>query len=47
MENSLTRSNSNVSTITECHSLSSFPTPTMKQTSTSKYDFFYEITHVP
>ena len=47
MENSLTHSNSNVSTITAHPTFSSPHTPTMKQTSTFKYDLFYEIIHVP
>ena len=46
MENSLKTSLTlDVSTITACPSFSSSPTPKMKESTSSKYDYFYEITH--
>ena len=48
MENSIQPSTSiDVSTIVARPSFSSPPTPKMKESISSKYDYFYEITHVP
>ena len=48
MENSLTPTSSlDVSTIAAYPSFSSPPTPKLKVSTSSKYDYFYEITHVP
>ena len=47
MENSLQPSTLDVSTIAARPSFSSPSTPKMKESTSSKYDYFYEITHVP